>query len=304
MNPVNTFNNYLKNKYNERLWRLPLSTGYPCPNRINDKTGCTFCNGKSFLPHYLLDNDTLENQIERGTKFFSKRYKVDFFYGYFQFNTSTYGPIDDLLGKYERVLSRENIKGLIISTRPDYVDKRVISEIMKLNERIKKDIWIELGLQSVYNKTLLRINRNHTYEDFKTSCRIIKENSDFKITVHYIIGLPGETPEMITEGIKILFRENSIDGIKFRLLEILPDTPMIDDFKKHPHQFYKFNIDSYLKLLCDILEYIPQSTVVMRLVNYKTLQILNNDSGKKTSKLELLNLINKELENRNIKTGS
>jgi radical SAM protein (TIGR01212 family) len=288
-----SFNKYLSNMHNERIWRIPLSTGYPCPNRIDGKTGCTFCNGISFLPHYLKDNDTLENQINRGIKFFGNRYKVKFFYGYIQDNTGTYGDLDRLLEIYQAVLSKAEMKGLIISTRPDYINLEIIEELNKLQDKYNKDIWIELGLQSTDDTVLKRINRNHTYEDFKKAVKFIKSKSRMKITVHMIIGLPGETPEKIKKNIKALVKENDIDGIKFRLLEIIDGTPIEHDYQKNPSDFYRFDFDSYCVLLCDLLEIIPNNIVIMRLVNFKSLQNLSGNSDKKISKLELLKEIDK-----------
>ncbi len=298
-----SFNRYLSRKFNRRLWRIPLSTGYPCPNRIDGKTGCAFCNGESFLPRYLRDNDTLENQLLRGMKFFAGRYHVNDFYGYFQDNTGTYGDPDDLEGKYRTVLAMDNMKGVMISTRPDCIYPGLVCRIRTLQEEFNKDVWIELGLQSVNDAVLKRINRNHTYEDFKNAVRIIKDNSDVKVTVHIIIGLPGERPDDIRTGIKKLFLENEIDGIKFRLLEVLPGTKMEEDFRENPDDFFKFYLDSYCALLCNLLEIIPQDVVIMRLVNFKSLQLLGNDFAGRVSKLEVLNRINGLFEERKTKQG-
>lgn len=301
-----TFNQYLRKLHNQKVWRVPLSTGYPCPNRINGKGGCTFCDGISFLPKYLQGYElTLENQLEIGMKFFGERYNVNYFYGYFQANTSTYGEINDLLNKYKIVLEKDKILGLIISTRPDYIYEEIILGIKKLNEDYKKDIWIEMGLQSVYDKTLKRINRNHTFDDFRKAVKIIRDNSDFKIAVHMIIGLPGETPVLIREGIKKLFASCKIDGLKFRLLEIYQGTKMALDYKENPEEFYKFDIDSYASLLCDILELVPQDVVIMRISNFTSLALLKRDFYEENpTRNELVNLINFYFKKRGTRQGS
>jgi radical SAM protein (TIGR01212 family) len=296
-----SFNQYLKKVHNKKIWRIPLSTGYPCPNRINGKTGCTFCDGKSFLPFYLQENDTLEVQIIKGIEAFTRRYKVKDFYGYFQENTNTYGPIKELLGKYETVLSLENMKGLIISTRPDYISVEIVEKISRLCQKYNKDIWIELGLQSVYDKTLKRIDRNHTYKDFQNAVKICND-ADIKVTVHMIIGLPGESIIMIKNGIKNLFDNNKIDGIKFRLLEIIPGIKIENDFKKNSIDFLKFDIDSYCSLLCDLLEIIPANVVIMRLLNTPSIKILCKNK-ENYSKQQILEKINKELERRGTEQG-
>lgn len=298
-----TFNKYLQNLHHQRLWRLPLSTNYPCPNRIEGKTGCTYCDGVSFLPHYLKDNDNLQNQMERGMKFFGKRYKVEYFYGYFQYNTSTYGNTLELLKKYKTVLEHDKIKGLIISTRPDFIYPEILNGICKLNEKIKKDIWLEMGLQSVFDETLKRINRNHSYQDFINSVEMIKKLTDFKITVHMILGLPGEDPEKIRSGIKILFNDCRIDGIKFRLLEILPGTAMHQDYQKNLNDFYNFDHKSYSNLLCDLLEIIPENVVIMRLSNFKSLKKFERTDSKHYTKEQLVEEIKTEFIKRGSKQG-
>ncbi len=298
-----TFNRYLQELHHQRLWRLPLSTNHPCPNRIEGKTGCTFCDGISFLPGYLKENDTLENQMERGMKFFGKRYKVECFYGYFQFNTGTYGNTGELLKKYKTVLDHDRIKGMIISTRPDYIYPEIISGIAELNKDLKKDIWIELGLQSVFNETLKRINRNHTYEEFVKRASLINELTDFKITVHMIIGLPGEDPEKIRRGLKKLFTDCRISGIKFRLLEILPGTAMFEDRQKNQGDFFKFDPGTYSSLLCDLLEIIPEDVVIMRLSNFRSLRSFEGTDNKHYTKDQLVDEIKNEFNRRGTKQG-
>lgn len=303
MEYFNTFAQYLKNTHGKRLWRIPLSTGYECPNRLDGSEGCTFCNGTSFIPRYLKDDDTLENQIERGIAFFSRRYKVDDFYGYFQFNSSTYGDREELLSKYETVLKHEHMKGLVISTRPDYIDREMIDAVARLNKRYgNKDIWIELGLQTVNDEILRRINRNHTYHEFKEAVRVIKAHSGFKITVHMIIGLPGESVQMIKDGVKRLFLENDLDGVKFRLLEIIPGTVIEDEYRHRPDDFPTFDFHSYSGLLCDLLEMIPEQVVIMRLMNFKSGELLAND-GVKVLKNDVIAEVNAEFKRRGTKQG-
>jgi len=299
---INTFSNYLKERYNERLWKIPLSTGYPCPNRINGKTGCTFCNEVSFVPGYLKENDTLNNQIKRSKAFFGNRYKVNNFIGYFQFNTSTYGPKDEILNKFDTVLKYDDIKALMISTRPDYTNEEIVQGINQLALKHNKDIWIELGLQSTSDKTLKRINRNHTYQDFKDAVSLIKKEKLLKITVHMIIGLPGEHPEFVKQSINKLVTENDIDGIKFRLLEIISGTLMEDDYNNSRSDFFDFNFDNYSNLISDLLEIVPKDVVIMRLLNHKSIDNLMSTNDK-SSKNKVLDNIKRILMERDSYQG-
>ena len=297
-----SFKKYLNEIHNKKIWRIPLSTGYPCPNRIDGKTGCSFCNGESFIAPYIKNNNSLKNQLDHGMCFFGNKFNVEYFYGYFQENTSTSGDIEELIKKFEYVLSIENILGLIISTRPDYIYPEIIQEITFLKKKFNKDIWIEMGLQSINDKVLHRINRNHTYSDFKKAVKIIKKDNILKAAVHMIIGLPQETPEDFEKGISTLFKENKIDGIKFRILDILPDTPIEKDYKKNPNDFYVFSNEDYIKILCNVLENIPEKVVIMRSLNYNHINILNKDK-KNYTKDKILNALRNEFNKRNTKQG-
>lgn len=301
------FNRYLKetNKSSKRIWRVPLSTGAPCPNKIEDRPGCTFCSESTFLPRYMRgETPSLKNQLEKGMSFFGELYKTDSFYGYFQENTSTYGELNELAAMYDYVLAKEEIKGLIISTRPDFINEDIIKKIEELAaEYGGKDIWIELGLQTTYDRTLERIKRGHSYEDFCNAVRLIKANSTIKIGVHTILGLPGESPAEMEEGYRRLFRDNPIEGVKFRLLEIEEGTLMADDYREHPEEFYQFSLPEYISLLCTILEHIPPEVVIMRLANRKSLQQLKGVEERLT-KNSITDKLAAEFRRRGTKQGS
>ncbi len=301
MNYYLSFKQYLTNLHNTKIWRIPISTGFPCPNRMDKKTGCSFCDGKSFIAPYMKEI-SIEEQLRLGMDFFGKKFNASFFYGYFQENTSTYGPLTELIQKFRTVLMHEKIKGLIISTRPDYVYKEIIESLEELKLKYNKDLWIELGLQSINDTTLERINRGHTYQDFKNAVKLINELSNIKICVHMIIGLPGESIEIIKNGIITVFKENKLNGLKLRLLDILPNTLIEKDYKQNPKDFHVFKNEEYIQLLCDIFERIPENIVIMRTLNYNPVNILNNEE-KVLTKDEILNALNEEFKKRNTRQG-
>ncbi|HBD92569.1 MAG TPA: TIGR01212 family radical SAM protein [Spirochaetia bacterium] len=291
-----SFSSYLKQKYNTKVWRLPVDTGRSCPNRLNGKPGCSFCDGTSFLPDYLDASDSLEQQLDKGRLFYQNRLGVNLFLGYFQANTNTYGPIEDLLAEYEFVLSKEYIVGIIISTRPDYINTAIISEINQLSKKWGKEVWIELGLQSVYDKTLLRIHRGHSYSDFCKAVTIINTISpDIKIAAHMILGLPGESYEMIVEGNKKLFHDNTIHGVKYRPLDLSENTGIYNDYIKNPDDFLRFDDVLYVRLLCDIITSIPDNIIIMRFANYKSFTNVATSEAKYT-KGTILRMLNEALK--------
>ncbi|MCG8572521.1 MAG: TIGR01212 family radical SAM protein [Spirochaetes bacterium] len=300
-----SFNRYLKDTHQttHRIWRIPLSTGFPCPNRHDGKTGCSFCTEISYKPRYLRDtNLPIADQLQLGMEKFGKIYKTDFFYGYFQDNTSTFGPIDELVAQYKTALEHPKVLGLMISTRPDYVTEKILQAIEELaNQYSHKDIWIELGLQTTYDKTLERINRGHNYQQFCDAVSLIKRITNFKVGVHTILGLPGETTKMMESGYIRLCSENQIDGIKFRILEIFPDTDMINDYQDHPEDFYLFSLEEYVDLVCNILEQMSPEIVVMRFANWRSLKNLKDH--KKNSKEDIIHSINLEFKRRHTYQG-
>ncbi len=296
------YSEYLTKLHGEKIWRLPLSTGIPCVNKINGNTGCTFCDDTTFTPQYTREQETIEKQIERGIKFYGERYGVKHYYGFFQSNTNTYGPIDYLLECFEKILSNPIFKGIAISTRPDHITPDIIQKLEILNNKYKKDFWIELGLQSTNDKTLQRINRNHDYNSFKNSVKLIKSKSSIKICAHMIIGLPGESEDMIVETYRTLFDDNQLDGLKLRILDIIEGTPIYNEYHNNPNDFMHFTFESFVNIICNILEFVPPEVVIMRFVNFASLsRILRNE--KKPVKDEVLKAVENELLRRGTRQG-
>jgi radical SAM protein (TIGR01212 family) len=297
-----SFKQYLKRVHHEPVWRVPLSTGYPCPNRINGKKGCTFCNGSSFIAPYILEGDILEKQIQKGIAFFGKRFKAKLFYGYFQENSSTWGEIERLEAMYRLALEHTQVAGLIISTRPDCITGELCGLIHNLGSEYQKSIWIELGLQSVHDSTLTRIQRNHSYKDFYSAAATVKKHN-LMLGVHMIIGLPGETLEMMEAGVEKLVAENEIDGIKFRLLDIIPGTPIEDEYRKNPDDFHHFSNVEYIGLICNILERLPPDCVILRSFDYNPSCNLFKNNEIQLGKDDLLREVRYELERRGTRQG-
>ena len=312
-----TLNDYNKEKTGRKVWRLPLDMGLPCPNRLDGKPGCSFCDGLSFLPDYLRDGglhlyetgslcsaDELDIQLEKGKDFFGKRLNVSLFWGYFQANTNTYGDMNELLQHYKMVLEKDYIVGIMISTRPDYIYPEILRQLQSLAKLSGKEIWLEIGLQSVFDETLEHIRRGHSYDQFCDAVAMIHEFApDVKIGVHMILGLPGESIDMMIEGNYRLFRENKLDGVKFRMLDFTEGTPINEEYKKYPERFVRFTDVSYVKLICDIIERIPPHVLIFRFANFKSLVSVSTDEVSYT-KGTILRKVENEFIARNTKQGS
>ncbi|MFW6134039.1 MAG: TIGR01212 family radical SAM protein [Elusimicrobiota bacterium] len=262
MQRYNKFSQYLKNKYNCRVYKVSVDAGFNCPNRDGSlaQGGCIFCNNRGFSFNTRTDKITLKQQISTGIEFVKKRYKAEKFFIYFQAFTNTYAPLDVLKKKYSIVKEFEDIVGVCVSTRPDCINK----EILDIIEEEFRDyrIWIELGLQSINNKTLKLINRNHTYEDFLDAFKLIKHRGNIKICVHTIIGLPGEDTDEIMGTAKEMARLK-VDGIKIHPLHVMKDTALENMYNNG--QYSAMDIKYYADLATEFLQYLHPDTVVQRI---------------------------------------
>lgn len=253
-------------RYGVRLQRLTLDGGFTCPNR--DGTlglgGCTFCDNAAFHPSYT-QGKSIPEQIDAGIAFHSGRgRKADGYLAYFQAFSNTYAPIDVLRERYESALSHPAVKGLVIGTRPDCIDVEKLDYLASIKER-GKIVEVEYGIESVYDATLRRINRGH---DFACTRSAIQETASRGLTVggHIIIGLPGETREMLLQEAEIL-NALPLDYLKFHQLQILRGTPMEAEYKEKPGNFLRPGPQEYIDLLAEIISRLRPDIAIARIAS-------------------------------------
>ena len=225
-------------RYGMRLQRLTLDGGFTCPNR--DGTlgtgGCSFCDNAAFHPSYT-QGKSIPEQIDAGIAFHTARgRKADGYLAYFQAFSNTYAPIDVLRERYEAALSHPAVRGLVIGTRPDCIDTEKLDYLSSMRES-GKIVEVEYGIESVYDLTLRRINRGH---DFACTRRAVMATASRGLATggHIIIGLPGETREMLLQEAEIL-SALPLDYLKFHQLQILKGTPMASEYKERPGDFLR-----------------------------------------------------------------
>lgn len=255
-----TLNEFLKGKFGEKVKKIPLDAGLTCPNRDGTKGfgGCIYCDPKGSGTGLYKEGKSLEDQIKFFLNLFKKK-KFNKFIAYFQSFSNTYAPIEKLKELYDIVFIDPSIVGLAIGTRPDCIDEKVI-KLLKSYQEKGYYLWIELGLQSIYNETLRLINRGHTFEDFLKAYILLKENN-IPVVVHIIFGLPKETKEMMMETVKTLAKLK-IDGIKFHALYIPKGSKME---KMYLEGKYKpLEMKKYAELVAEALTYLPPTTVIHR----------------------------------------
>ena len=253
-------------RYGLRLQRLTLDGGFTCPNRDGKVGfgGCTFCDNAAFHPSYTAGK-TLTEQIEAGIAFHTARgRKADGYLAYFQAFSNTYAPLTELREKYEEALKHPLVKGLVIGTRPDCVDPLILDYLASLRSQ-GYIVEVEYGIESVYDATLRRVNRGH---DFACTRQAVSQTADWGIPTggHIIIGLPGETREMILQSADIL-SELPISSLKIHQLQILKGTAMEKEFQAHPEDFLRPGPDEYVALLAEFIGRLRPDIAIGRIVS-------------------------------------
>ena len=232
----NSYTGFIKKQFGGRVQKLAIDAGFTCPNRDGTKGrgGCTYCNNRAFNPSYCLPEKPVKQQILEGMDFHRSRYRRAVAYlAYFQAFSNTYAPFDRLKDLYMEALSCEGVAGLVIGTRPDCIDGHILDFLARLNE--KYFITIEYGIESCFDDTLRRINQGH---DFATAVEAIELTAGRGIRTggHMIIGLPGETREMILQSADIL-SDLPLHSLKFHQLQIVRGTRIAHDFNDHPEDY-------------------------------------------------------------------
>lgn len=256
---INLFSRYCLTQYGQPVGKIALSFGRVCPNR--QKGGCTYCAPASFTPYYLDEPGSIADQLAKGRCFLLSR-KFHRYFAYFQQETSTYGPPEELLPAFREAMAGPDCVGLIVSTRPDCLDEGMIHGLASLmHQEPEKEVLVEVGLQSSHDTTLRRINRNHTYQDFVKGARRIKE-AGLRLGVHLIIGLPGEDFDDMQATARRV-SSLGVDAIKFHHLQVIRGTPLHREYEAAPFAIYSPH--EYLTILARLLAHIPFSVVVHRL---------------------------------------
>ncbi len=286
------------NRFGSRVYKLQIDAGFTCPNRDGtvSKGGCAYCDGRGSKLRQIGPLPSVAQQIRRGKEYYKKNRNAGRFIAYFQTFTNTYAPIDKLKKLYDEALGEEDVIGLSVGTRPDCLSDGIIDLLR--GYATKNHVWLELGLQSMHDKTLRLINRGHSAATFLDAVHRLS-GSNVNICAHIIVGLPGETREDILETASAI-APLPIHGIKIHALLALRGTVIGDLYEKG--EITVFSRYDYVRIVCDILEILPPEMVIQRLTadGYRDIFL-----GPKwaVNKMEVLNAIDKELDRRNTYQG-
>lgn len=292
MKRYNRFSDHLKDKFGCRVYKISLDAGLSCPNRDGNisELGCLFCDplGGSGRDHEKSDIN-LTDQVLSGMSALRKKYKAEKFISYFQTFTNTYGPTTLLKKLYDEALVHEDIIGLSVATRPDCTGEKVLDLIESYTDNYY--VWIELGVQSMHERSLQYIERGHNVSAIEQAIRAIKKRN-IHVCAHLILGLPGEDLEdMIFTARQV--SDMGVDAVKFHMLYITPQSRLAEEYRKG--KIHLLNLDQYIEAAVRILENLAPSILIQRLVSEAHSDILTAPEWLKNKSL-VIQEIEKELE--------
>lgn len=288
-----TFNEHLRERFGGKIIKVSLDAGFTCPNR--DGTlgigGCVYCSERGSGDFAGEQKLSIPEQFVQVKEQMKKKWPTARYIAYFQAYTNTYAPMMRLREAYEEALAEENVVGLSISTRPDCLPDDVLDYLAELNRRTY--LWVELGLQSIHDRTLAWIGRGHNYGQFLHGLEQLHARG-IRVCAHVILGLPGETKaEMLATSQAVA--KLPLEGIKIHLLHVLRGTRLATIYEQEP--FHLMTKKEYVSLVVDILELLPPEMVIHRLTGDGPPNDLIGPLWSR-KKWEVLNAIDAELERR------
>lgn len=256
-----TFNYYLKNKYHQKVAKVIIDGHFTCPNRDGKKGfgGCIYCSSNGSGDSNLNIKDDVLTQYNKNKLVMDRKWNNGLYIPYFQSFSNTYGPLDKIQAMLEPFLDKEEVAELAIATRCDCLDEEIVNYLNSIT--LKKPIWIELGLQTTNYESSKFLNLGYNFDDFKKAIRLL-ENTNIKVCVHIINGLPYENKEDMLKTIKDI-NHLKFDSIKIHMLHILKDTPLEKYYKDNP--FPILSREEYIEIVVKQLELLKKEVVIERL---------------------------------------
>ncbi|MDY5570609.1 MAG: TIGR01212 family radical SAM protein [Candidatus Cryptobacteroides sp.] len=311
----NTFAGYYKRIYGERLQKLVIDAGFTCPNRDGKvgRGGCSFCDNAAFHPGYSVPGKFIADQIDEGISFHRVRYRNTRHYlAYFQSYSNTYAPLPRLVELYSEALSHPSVVGIVIGTRPDCVDEEKLDWLASLKDGRALPGWrregfgkpvvkIEYGIESCYDRTLERVGRGH---DVAAAVKALAMSAERGLEpgAHFILGLPGETREMLLDQCSFI-SSLPLHSVKFHQLQIVRGTRIEKEFEACPGDFLRLSLDGYLDLVTDILERLRPGLYIERVAGEVPPRFVKDTAWGLIRNFQILHLLDDRLEARNAFQG-
>ena len=287
---MKTLNSYLRDRFGCKVYKIALNGGFTCPNRDGkiDTRGCIFCSAGGSGEFASDSKDSVTKQIEDAKKRVEKKTRDGKYIAYFQAYTGTYAPIEKLRKLYEEAIRHPDVVAVSIATRPDCLGQDVLELLDELNKI--KPIWVELGLQTIHEKTAEYIRRGYGLEIYDKAVKELKKRN-IEVITHVILGLPGESKEEMLKTVTYVC-DSGATGIKLQLLHILKGTDLAKEYEAGKVQV--LTEDEYIDILKDCVKIIPENVVVHRLTGDGDKKILVAPMWS-ADKKHVLNRINREI---------
>lgn len=311
----NTFVGYYRRQYGERLQKLVIDAGFTCPNRDGTvgRGGCSFCDNAAFHPSYSTSGKSIAEQIDEGIEFHQVRYRnTKHYLAYFQSYSNTYAPISRLRELYLAALTHPKIVGIVVGTRPDCVDEEKLDFLAGLKAGEGLGDWhrdgfehpvvkVEYGIESCYDETLLRVGRGHDVAVAEKAVRMSAERG-LEPGAHFILGLPGETREMLLGQCRFI-SSMPLHSVKFHQLQIVKGTRMEKEFAQVPQDFMRLSLPDYLDMVIDILERLRPDLYIERVAGEVPPRFVNETQWGLIRNFQILHLLDERLSERNTWQG-
>ncbi|RMF42492.1 MAG: TIGR01212 family radical SAM protein [Planctomycetota bacterium] len=292
-------NVYFRHRFGGRVQKISLDGGFTCPNVDGTVAigGCTFCSNRAFSPSRRVRRQAIQRQIEEGISRLRRRYKNERFLAYFQPATNTYGPLEKLRDLWDAALEDPRVLGLVIGTRPDCVADEVLDLVDQFAERTY--VSLELGVQTIHDASLEWMNRGHGHAASLDAMRRAAGRK-FDISLHIMLGLPGETHAMMMATAEQVARWHPA-GVKIHNLYAVEKTPLADEVRAGKTRLLE--LDEYIHLLADFLERLPPDVVIERVSGDAPPQDLIGPAWC-LEKGEIIKRLNAEFERRGTHQGA
>lgn len=298
----NSYSDYFRKAFGERVQKITVDAGFTCPNRDGSlaRGGCTYCNNNAFNPSYCHPDKSIAQQVQEGIEFHKVRYRrANKYLVYFQAYSNTYALLDKLKELYEQALKQEDVAGLVIGTRPDCVDDAKLDYLKELSEQYY--IMVEYGIESIYDESLRRVNRQHTFDQSRKALEATASRG-INTGAHFIFGLPGETREMMMQSVETI-SGLPLKTIKFHQLQIIEGTAMAKDYKKNQEDYDLFSLDDYIDFIIRFIERLNPNFIIERFAGEVPPRYLAGPGWGRIRNDQINIKIEKEMEVRDIWQG-
>lgn len=299
--PYNSYAAFIRQKFKERVQKISVNTGFSCPNKdgLKGLGGCSYCNNNSFRPSYCEPDKSVTEQIREGIQYFHRKYRSQKYFAYFQTNSNTYADLDVLKRIYQEAISVPDVVGLVIATRPDCISEQILDLLTDLSKTTH--ITVEYGVETPNDKTLLLVNRGHTYEESRMAIEMTAARG-ISTGIHLIFGLPGESNDEIINHAEMI-STLPVDTLKIHQLQIIKGTRMAKLFRENPQDFTTYTVASYIELVIHFLEILNPDILIERFTSEAPAELLISPNWNGMKNHEISKRISETMIKNNTRQG-